>query len=150
MGGPGQLYDRPARTRRAPAVAPGRAGRDDALAVLFDLQYVTLVAAARFIVDDRETAEDVVMEAFVNLHRRWAPLRDHGGAHRYHRSSVLNGAHSRLRHGRVGRVHEAQSLVEPTAPGDLAARADHVALVRGIHALAPRQREVLVMRSSWG
>ena len=44
-------------------------GSDDgaraSVAALFDLHYVELVATARFLVDDRETAEDIVMEAFL-------------------------------------------------------------------------------------
>ena len=55
-----------------------RRGVDEELAGIFDLHYARLVRAARFIVDDRETAEDVVMEAFVGLHRRWRHLRDGG------------------------------------------------------------------------
>lgn len=43
---------------------------------LFDLHYVRLVGLARLLVDDRETAEDIVMEAFTSLHRRWHTLRE--------------------------------------------------------------------------
>ncbi len=131
-----------------PRSAPtDRVDGEDALAVLFDSDYRTLVAAARFIVDDRETAEDVVMEAFVGLHRRWSGLRDRGEAHRYLRSSVLNGARSQLRRRRVRRLNEARSTEEPVGAGDVAARgADHVTLVTGLRHLADRQREVLVMR----
>ena len=48
---------------------------------LFELYYVELVATARFLVDDRETAEDIVMDAFLSLHRHWASLRNPNEAH---------------------------------------------------------------------
>ena len=73
--------------------------RDRASAVtsLFEEHYASLVRMARLLVDDRETAEDVVMDAFTSLYRRWTAIRDPAEAHRYVRSSVLNGARSQLR-----------------------------------------------------
>ena len=97
MGGSRQLDGVTADRGTPRRVVPVSADRDQALAVLFDTHYRTLVAAAWFIVDDRETAEEIVMEAFVHLHRRWARLRDPGQAHRYLRSRVLDGARRRLR-----------------------------------------------------
>jgi DNA-directed RNA polymerase specialized sigma24 family protein len=62
--GPGALDD---------ALPPGR---DDAVTVLFHMHWASLVRLARLLVDDVETAEDVVQEAFAQLHRRWGSLRD--------------------------------------------------------------------------
>jgi RNA polymerase sigma-70 factor (sigma-E family) len=119
----------------------------DAVAVLFESDYALLVAAARFIVDDRETAEDVVMEAFVSLHRRWRHLREPSEARRYLRSCVLNGARSQLRRRRVRRLLEAGSSRDVHSPVDSAASGvDRVALLDGLRALSTRQREVLVLR----
>ncbi len=120
--------------------------REDVLAVLFDSDYARLVAAARFIVDDRETAEDVVMEAFVSLHRRWRHLREPGEARRYLRSCVLNGARSQLRRRRVRRLMEAGSTGDVRSQVDPSSGADRVALLDGLRALSARQREVLVLR----
>ena len=55
-----------------------RLGRTDAVANLFLAHHRRLVGLAALLVDDRATAEDVVQEAFVNLHRRWGHLRDRG------------------------------------------------------------------------
>ena len=60
-------------------------------------------------VGDSETAEDVVMDAFAALHRRWTAIRDPHEAYRYVRSCVLNGASSRLRRRRIARLHEGSS-----------------------------------------
>jgi len=129
-----------------PVVSPDRE-REGALSDLFESEYRLLVAAARFIVDDQETAEDVVMEAFVSLHRRWRHLREPHEARRYLRSCVLNGARSQLRRRRVRRLHEADStrdLLTSVDPG--AAGGDRMALLDALRALPTRQREVLVLR----
>ena len=51
------------------------ADRTAAVTELFQMHYAQLVRLARFLVDDAETAEDVVMDAFVALHRRWSAIR---------------------------------------------------------------------------
>jgi RNA polymerase sigma-70 factor (sigma-E family) len=126
-------------------------GSDDeargSVASLFDVYYVELVATARFLVDDRETAEDVVMEAFLSLYRHWASLRNPNEAHRYLRSSVLNGSRSQLRRRIVRRRHEGPHSGDQASPDDFAtAGADHTTLVEALRGLPSRQREVLVLR----
>jgi DNA-directed RNA polymerase specialized sigma24 family protein len=49
---------------------------------LFEVYYVRLVRMARKLVDDRETAEDVVMDAFTSLYQRWTGVRDPDEAYR--------------------------------------------------------------------
>ncbi len=146
MGGSPRLGAnlRAAHSVQGPPQGPD--ARDEALATLFDAHYARLVAAARFIVDDRESAEDVVMEAFVGLHRRWHHLRKGGEPAAYLRSSVLNGARSQLRRRRVRRLVEAPARDVAAADDVASAGADHVVLVRVLADLPPRQREVLVMR----
>ncbi len=53
-----------------------RLGRTEAVSSLFVAHHRRLVGLAALLVDDRETAEDVVQEAFVGLHRLWWQLRD--------------------------------------------------------------------------
>ena len=50
--------------------------RTSAVTTLFEEHYASLVRMARLLVDDRETAEDVVMDAFTSLYRRWTAVRD--------------------------------------------------------------------------
>jgi DNA-directed RNA polymerase specialized sigma24 family protein len=83
--------------------------RASAVTALFEEHYASLVRMARLLVDDLETAEDVVMDAFTNLYRRWTAIRDPAEAHRYVRSCVLNGARSQLRRRRLRRRHESGS-----------------------------------------
>jgi RNA polymerase sigma-70 factor (sigma-E family) len=114
---------------------------------LFNVHYARLVRMARLLVDDAETAEDVVMDAFTSLYRRWSAIRDPHEAFRYVRSSVLNGARSRLRRRRLARLHEGVLLDEPSTGGDLGARgADRMVVMQLLRTLPVRQRQVLVMR----
>ena len=83
--------------------------RTSAVTALFEEHYASLVRMARLLVDDRETAEDVVMDAFTSLYRRWTAVRDPAEADRYLRSCVLNGARSQLRRRRLRRRHESGS-----------------------------------------
>ena len=133
------------RTAELPAAAPG--DREAALTALFLAHQRRLVGLARLLVDDQQTAEDVVQDAFVQLHRRWTWLRDKESAVSYLQVAVINGARSTLRR-RVVRRRE-----EPSAPAD-APSAEAAALgdeeLRELRAfiagLPTRQRQVLVLR----
>lgn len=115
---------------------------------LFTAHYPRLVRLAILLVDDVETAEDVVMDAFTGLQRRRLWLRDPDDGFRYLRSSVLNGARSKLRRRRVARVAKLDR------PPDSTASAEDLALMQGrdsaivdaVRRLPRRQREVIVLR----
>ena len=69
----------------------------------------------------------------------------------YLRTSVVNGARSRLRHRKVVRRH--LSVAGPLEPVDVPAAdqgvivaTEHAALITALRALPRRQREVLVLR----
>jgi RNA polymerase sigma-70 factor (sigma-E family) len=130
---------------RAHDVLP--ADRLAAVTDVFNAHYVQLVRMARLLVDDTETAEDVVMDAFTALHRRWTAIRQPDEAYRYVRSCVLNGARSRLRRRRLSRLHETGLQAEPASHQDLAVdEADRAEVMQLLRALPVRQRQVLVLR----
>jgi RNA polymerase sigma-70 factor (sigma-E family) len=121
--------------------------RTSAVTTLFEEHYVSLVRMARLLVDDRETAEDVVMDAFTSLYRRWTAVRDPAEAHRYVRSCVLNGARSQLRRRRLRRRHESESPQREAArDGHETNEADRSTMTRLLGTLPYRQRQVLVLR----
>ena len=121
--------------------------RTSAVTMLFDVHYVSLVRMARLLVDDRETAEDVVMDAFTSLYRRWTAVRDPGDADRYLRSCVLNGARSQLRRRRLRRRHESGSPEQEAACGGHESNAaDRSTMTQLLRTLPYRQRQVLVLR----
>jgi RNA polymerase sigma-70 factor (sigma-E family) len=127
-----------------------RLGRTEAVSILFVAHHRRLVGLAALLVDDRETAEEVVQEAFAGLHRRWKHLRDPESAVAYLNAAVVNGGRDRLRHGR--RVMVALPRMVPVAEGLGSAEHDAVKhdeagrLWAAIQALPTRQRQVVVLR----
>ena len=127
---------------------PHRLPRDRSAAVteLFNVHYVRLVRTARLLVDDQETAEDVVMEAFTALFRRWTTIRDANDAYGYLRSCVVNGARSQLRRRKVVRLHEVAVEAPPAGPDVAAAGSARATAIALLRTLPLRQRQVLVLR----
>lgn len=118
------------------------------LTTLFELHYAQLVRLARHLLDDPGDAEDVVMDAFAGLERRWQHVKRPDDAFFYLRSSVVNGTRSRLRRLRVARARLHTQLDRDSAPADQAAmlHLEHEAVVVALRRLPRRQREVLVLR----
>lgn len=114
-----------------------------------DLRLPALLRYATVITCDPHLAEDIVQEALVRAHGRWARIVAGGEPEPYLKRAVLNAFLS-WRRGRAGRV-------VPLADADLEAMAvpvtdpsRHVverdALLRQIAALPPRQRAVIALR----
>ena len=121
--------------------------RTGAVTALFEEHYASLVRMARLLVDDRETAEDVVMDAFTSLYRRWAAVRDPDEAYRYVRSCVLNGSRSQLRRRRLRRRHESGSHQQEATRDSLETNeTDRSTVTQLLRTLPYRQRQVLVLR----
>lgn len=128
---------------RADVLVSARAGVTE----LFALHYGRLVGLAVLLVDDRNTAEDVVQEAFEGLYRRWRRLRDPQAAAAYLNRSVVNGARSRLRRRATERAHPLPDVGEsPSAEATGVAHDAEHALIDAVLALPRRQREVVVLR----
>ena len=129
---------------------PGSLERTDTVSNLFVVHHRRLVGLASLLVDDRETAEDVVQEAFVGLYRRWRQLRDLDAAVAYLNRAVVNGGRDKLKHGR--RVTAILPRLLPRSDELASAEDDAVAhdeaerLWRAVTRLPLRQRQVLVLR----
>ena len=135
--------------RAAAAGAPGGPGpgADHAVTVLYRSHYAALVREAALLVGDVATAEDVVQDCFIAVHRAWWRVRDTSTAVFYLRRSVINKSRSVLRRRAVAGRHPL--LPEPALPSaeDSALAAVQLAAVRAaLRALPARQREVLVLR----
>src|SRR5689334_15406149 len=72
---------------------------------LFAAEGQRLVSLARFFVDDRTAAEDLVQEAFIRLARSASRIRDTDRAAAYLRSIVINLARDHNRRGLVSLRH---------------------------------------------
>lgn len=120
---------------------------DEAVTALYRVHAGGLRRLAVLLVDDPETAEDVVQDAFVRLHRRWLALRDPDKALAYLRTSVVNGSRSRLRRRRTERRFVPPPVDNyPSAEHTVLRTADLRAVREGLVQLPRRQREVLVLR----
>jgi RNA polymerase sigma-70 factor (sigma-E family) len=115
---------------------------------LYTSHWRYLVRLAVLLVDDTASAEDVVQDAFVALHKRSGSLRDPDAALGYLRTSVVNLSRSVLRRRQVARKHLKVAEPEATAGADhdVLVRDEHRAALRAVKALPRHQREVLILR----
>ena len=114
---------------------------------LYRTHRMQMVRLAILLVDDISSAEDVVQEAFTGLYRNWGGLRDRNAAIGYLRTAVVNGSRSMLRRRRTARAYVPPDPGTARSAESLAMlSAEHQAVVSALGDLAPRQREVLVLR----
>lgn len=125
---------------------PAAANGTDGIGLLYRAHYLALVRLAVQLVDDQETAEDVVQDVFAALHRRGdaVALED---PKRYLASAVVNRARSALRRRRVARAFRPprEQPVEPADSSSLRA-AERARVLTALDRLPRRQREVVVLR----
>jgi RNA polymerase sigma-70 factor (sigma-E family) len=135
MSEPGASEDRPA------------VSADTALVELYRAHYRSLVRLAALLLDDRETSEEVVQDAYVRVHGSWWRLRDPDKALAYLRQAVVNGARSRMRRQQVARKHAPKPMPDaPSAEYGAMVEVERSAVISALHALPPRQREAVVLR----
>jgi RNA polymerase sigma-70 factor (sigma-E family) len=125
---------------------PAAAGQ---LTELYRAHALALVRLAVLLVGDQPTAEDVVQDAFLGLHRRWSYLADTDKALAYVRTSVLNGC--RLAHRTRSRQDRALPAILDLSEIDSAEAAallaeEHREVLAGLRTLPARQREAVVLR----
>jgi RNA polymerase sigma-70 factor (sigma-E family) len=125
------------------------AGADVGVERLFREHRLTMVRLAALLVDDRESAEDIVQEAFAALHRHWTTLSPDGSPLAYLRVCVVNGARSALRRRRTARLFALRTDPPlPTAAADqgVLLAEDERQVIAALQRLPQRQREVIVLR----
>jgi RNA polymerase sigma-70 factor (sigma-E family) len=124
-----------------------RVAVDALVAGLFREEARSLVRLARFFVDDREAAEDLVQEAFIRLARTAHRIRERDKAAAYLRSIVLNLARDHNRRGLVSVRHRPAADPAPAGVEELAAiRAEQQEVIGALRELPRRQRDCLVLR----
>jgi len=134
----------------AHGVAERRWDADVAVKQLYATQYRLLVRLSVLLVDDVETAEEVVQDSFVAMHGYWRRLRDPEKGLAYLRQTVVNESRSVLRHRAVPSRHDVQF----GRCGQDLRGADETGLVSdrrrtvraALRRLPERQREVVALR----
>lgn len=134
-------------TDQGPAGTTFPTSARDAVTALFEVHYRRLVGLASLLVDDHESAEELVQDAFESVYRRWTDLRDPNAAVAYLDRSVVYASRSWLRRRITARAYvppiaEYVESVEDTGVAD----AQRAELSAAIRALPQRQREVMVLR----
>ena len=133
---------------RAPLRPASSAESADAvLARLFAAEAPLLVRLARFFVDDRTAAEDLVQEAFIRLSRNLHRIRSPDAEVAYLRAIVLNLCRDHNRRGFMSLRHRPPAEPEPEPVEDLVAGREQArAVVAALAGLPARQRDCLVLR----
>ncbi|MDN3357324.1 SigE family RNA polymerase sigma factor [Actinomadura sp. DC4] len=126
-------------------MAPARAPVD--VGELYRGHALGLIRLAMLMVGDAPSAEDVVQEAFLGLHRNRNALRDPAAALAYLRSAVLNRCRSLLRRRAVaGRFRQPYQPPVWSAEERVIDGQERRQVVAAIARLPRRQREVLALR----
>ena len=123
-----------------------------AVTALYQAHALGLMRLAHIMLGDRQSAEDVVQEAFCGLYRRWGQLSDTGKALQYVRSSVVNGCRSLQR--RAARRSQPDVPITATfaevtvmsAEADVLTSEERRQVMQAVRQLPQRQREALVLQ----
>jgi RNA polymerase sigma factor (sigma-70 family) len=126
-----------------------RAAADAVVRALFEANYLALVRLAMRLVDDQNSAEDLVQDVFAALSRRPVRIDDPPA---YLRRAVVNRSRSVLRRRGVARAflrdhagkHAGEPVAEP-ADGPALRDAARASMLAAIATLPRRQREVVVL-----
>lgn len=130
-----------------PATAVPGDSADELIDRLYRAHAVELVRVALLLLGDQPTAEDVVQDAYLGLHRSLRRLRDPAKALPYLRACVVNGCRS-VQRRRSRRSLRAEQEPPPVWSAESAAIAmqDRRAVLAAVASLPGRAREVLAFR----
>lgn len=132
---------------RESAIAVPGSSPEVLVADLYRHHGVILVRYALALVGDRQTAEDVVQDAFLGLHRALPRLTAPDKALAYLRASVINGCRSVHRSRQRAFRREGQAVPSVwSAESAVLAREESRLALEAVARLPRRRREVLALR----
>ncbi len=124
---------------------------DAAFEALFTAEYARVVGIAVRVLADRQEAEDVAQEAFIDFHRLHSATAAYAPAwlHRAAAHTALNrlrGDRRRQRREIAQAVEEGERSMDPQAQAEM--NEDRRRLRQGLARMAPKPASALVMRAS--
>jgi RNA polymerase sigma-70 factor (sigma-E family) len=124
-----------------PAAAP-------AISELYQQRRLPLVRMAVLMVDDPQTAEDIVQDVFTRFYRRYrSDLSGVTDPHAYLVSGVMNAARSVLRRRQIARAYlPPRRDPAPAAEEQALLGTENLEVIRALGRLTARQRQVIVLR----
>lgn len=123
------------------------ADAESLVVTLFNAEAGRLVHLARFFVDDRTAAENLVQEGFIRLARNAHRIQDPGRAAAYLRSIVINLARDHNRRGLVSLRHRPPAEIDERSAEDHATqREDQRQVLAALRGLPRRQRDCVTLR----
>jgi RNA polymerase sigma factor (sigma-70 family) len=118
---------------------------NDFVADLYRAHYLSLVRMAIHLVDDLETAEDVVQDVFASL--RPGAAQHISDVKRYLQTAVINRCRSALRRRRVARAFLPSPLgTAEAADRPILRQQEQARMLAALSRLPRRQKEVIVLR----
>jgi RNA polymerase sigma-70 factor (sigma-E family) len=125
-----------------------RPGDGPTLADLYYAHRLSLVRLAILLVDDQQSAEDVVQDSFTGLWRRYGDqLIGLDNPLGYLRTAVVNNARSVLRRRKTARGYTPPHTPDAASAESIALMSEeHREVLEAVKRLPNRQREVLVLR----
>jgi RNA polymerase sigma-70 factor (sigma-E family) len=126
---------------------PVKVDAEQALLELYTLHYKPLVRLSALLLRDIGAAEEVVQDAFIEMHKGWLRLRDTEKALSYLRQAVVNRSRSVLRHRVVVDRNAPKPAPDmPSAEHGAFALLERSAVIAALRQLPERQREAVVLR----
>ncbi len=150
VAGRSNSVSRPAASRAEPVSASAARAADAAVTAMYAAHYRSLVGLAVLLVRDgnADTAQQVVQDSFVALHRNWRGLADRDGsgdrALLYLWQRVVSRSRSAGRQPASGDGDTPGGAAD--APGGAAAGPTTAAVLTAMRTLPRRQREALVLQ----
>lgn len=109
--------------------------------------WVSMVKMAVLMVDDRQTAEDAVQDAFEAVYKKTDLPSDYDAAIAYLRGIVINKCRMVIRRRIMARRKQSQVTTHDSVDtGRIAACTENMRLVAALQSLPRRMREVVVLR----
>src|SRR6478735_11873978 len=116
---------------------PGRSGADEGFAGFFRIEYPSVARTVELILRDRDRAEEVTQDAFIQLFTRWRRIS------RYERPGAWVRRVAIRMAVRAARREKVRALLERNEPSQVEDSFPDVDLVAAIQTLPETQRAVI-------